>query len=220
MNNKTLYSAVFDGEYPFAGLFKKVTTVTRSVELSDPNSCLIIWGGGDISPTLYKHGVSPRTHTGAEPSNRDVVEWALAERAVAMGIPIIGICRGAQMMCAMSGGSLIQDVDGHTRDHDLKVIQTGEVMTTSSLHHQMMFPWNIEHKMIATAYPMRSNHYLTRPLGASEDLDLTDIPCEPEIVWFPQTKALAIQGHPEFCGIGSTFVQYCFDLASKYVYGE
>jgi GMP synthase-like glutamine amidotransferase len=217
MPKKLLYSAVFDGQYPFAPLFRDVVTVEDPDRMTAKDSVLIIWGGGDISPTLYGHGVSARTHGTDIPSNRDLIEWDLARTAVREGIPIIGICRGAQMMCAMSKGSLIQDITGHHQSHEIEVLKTNETMITSSLHHQMMFPWNIEHKMIAVSRPTRSNHYITRPKEAKEDVYVTDVPCEPEIIWFPQTKSLCIQGHPEFLGVQSRFVQFCFELVSTYV---
>lgn len=219
MKDKTLYSAIFDGEYPFGGLFKETTTITQPEEMKEKNSCLVIWGGGDISPSLYGHDVCRRTGASADPSTRDLIEFELAHQAMRMEIPIIGICRGAQLMCALSGGYLIQDVSGHTSAHEMEDIETKEIMTTSSLHHQMMFPWGTAHVVIARSSPARSNHYTARPKDAETDINIEAIPCEPEVVWFPKTKSLAIQGHPEFMGITSRYVQYCFDLVRKYVNG-
>lgn len=217
MHNKVLYSAVFDGDYPFGELFKAVTTITNPDHMTEKDSALILWGGGDISPSLYGHGVSKRTGAGAEPNNRDLIEWDLATRAVEMGVPVIGICRGAQLMCAMSGGYLIQDVTGHGGTHNMCVMGTNEIIATSSLHHQMMSPWGVDHKIIAFASPSRSNRYVIHPPHSAEDIILDDVPCEPEIVWFPKTKALAIQGHPEFMGVDSRYVKYCFELVNQYV---
>ena len=218
MLKKTLYSALFRGEYPFGNIFETVTTVINPDEMVEDNSVLIIWGGGDISPTLYNHGVSKLTGASEDPSGRDLYELDLARHAVDRGIPIIGICRGAQLMCAVSGGYLIQDVTGHTSAHDMTVIQTGEILKTSSLHHQMMYPWEIEHKMIAVSTQNRSRRYVTHPLESHEDILIEALPYdEPEIVWFPKTKSLAIQGHPEFMSMNDPFVNFCFDLVKKYV---
>lgn len=214
---KILYSAVFDGRYPFQELFDTITTVTEADQMVDEAAALVIWGGGDISPSLYGHDVSPHTGATADPSRRDLIEWELANKAVSMGMPVIGVCRGAQIMCALSGGHLIQDVTGHTNSHNMHVLGGDRVMVSSSLHHQMMFPWGVEHEIIAEAFPDRSKHYLTRPKNSQKDIEIEALPCEPEIVWFPKTKALAIQGHPEFMGVDTPYVQYCFELVKKYV---
>ena len=217
MRNKTLYSAIFDGEYPFGPLFKEVTTITSPSEMTEKDAVLILWGGGDISPSLYGHGVSRATGAGHDPSNRDMVEYGLANKAVELGIPVIGICRGAQLMCAVSGGYLIQDVTGHTRSHQMEDIETKEVMTTSSLHHQMMFPWGVAHQIIARALPAISEHYIAHPESSATDINIEAIPCEPEIIWFPKTKSLCIQGHPEFMGVTTRYVEYCFELVKKWL---
>ena len=216
MNRRLLYSAIFDGSYPFGDMFDVVTTITIPEEMKVTNSVLIIWGGGDISPMLYDAEKSKHTCTDDKPSKRDVIEWELAKEAVKHGIPVIGICRGAQLMCALSGGSLIQDISGHTASHMMDICSTGEKLLTSSLHHQMMFPWDIDYEMIAVAAPLMSRHYIVRPKDSKEDTYLVDVPCEPEIVWFPKTKALAIQGHPEFMTSQARFVEYCASLIKKY----
>ena len=216
MHHKILYSAIFDGGYPFASMFDKVTTVTLEEELVEKDSMLILWGGGDIHPSLYGHEVSPKSHVSWGLSTMDEIEWALANKAVSLGIPVIGICRGAQMMCALSGGSLIQDISGHTTSHNMKVLLDGEVIGISSLHHQMMYPWDTEHKMIAISDPNRSKSYIIRPKNSNSDIELKEIPCEPEIIWFPLTKSLAIQGHPEFYETESRYVKYCKELIRGY----
>jgi GMP synthase-like glutamine amidotransferase len=211
-NNKVLYSALFDGEYPFGDLFEKVTTVMLPEELVDEGGCLIIWGGGDISPSYYNHSVSRHTGATLVPDRRDTLEWDLANKAVSMGIPVIGICRGAQMMNAKSGGYLIQDVTGHTRQHEM-ITNKDEKMQTSSLHHQMMaFEPDQDVVMIAKSSPALSKHYIIE-----KEIDLEVPECEPEIVYFPQTKALCIQGHPEYMSLNSRFVRYCSELVKQYV---
>ncbi len=66
---------------------------------------IIIGGGDDISPSLYggQLGLSARL----DPA-RDAFERGLAEHALAEGIPVLGICRGAQMLNVALGGDLDQ----------------------------------------------------------------------------------------------------------------
>lgn len=67
---------------------------------------LIIGGGDDISPELY--GGEVRLTARIDPA-RDTLERRLAERALDDGIPVLGICRGAQMLNVALGGTLHQD---------------------------------------------------------------------------------------------------------------
>lgn len=67
---------------------------------------LIIGGGDDIGPELYggKLGVSARLDP-----KRDELERCLAEAALEQNIPVLGICRGSQMLNVALGGTLDQD---------------------------------------------------------------------------------------------------------------
>jgi putative glutamine amidotransferase len=67
---------------------------------------LIIGGGDDISPALY--GGELRAEARLDPA-RDALERHLAEEALASGIPVLGICRGAQMLNVALGGTLHAD---------------------------------------------------------------------------------------------------------------
>lgn len=209
-----VYAALYpnNGAIPIEG---EEEVVLSPNDLSTSDGVLIIWGGEDITPAFY--GERPGSRTGARetPSQRDSLEWALAKRAVEIGLPILGICRGAQMMCAMSGGKLVQHVSGHANGgHDL-ITDTGKTIRTNSLHHQMMFPWDVEHKLIAWSSKQRSSVYLgedDRPIERASTMP------EPEVVYFPTTGALAIQGHPEFIrDPKDPFVHYSMELIDGYL---
>lgn len=226
-----LYSALDNyGGYPFSELFDAVVPVYMPHDIFSENGCLILWGGEDISPSIYGQRPGTRTSAGKEISSRDQLELNLAGEAIKNGIPIIGVCRGAQMLCAMAGGHLVQHVDGHTRDHSIKT-DDGRTIKTTSLHHQMMFPWETDHKLIAWSAPPISKQYLGEAIDANqvkkgESLDSTVVfpdavdpeKREPEIVYFPGLKALCIQGHPEFIhNEKHEFVQYCLALTKQYL---
>ncbi|TDX33931.1 gamma-glutamyl-gamma-aminobutyrate hydrolase family protein [Rhodovulum visakhapatnamense] len=70
---------------------------------------LIIGGGDDISPDLY--GMQLVTSARLDPA-RDALERRLVEAAIARGKPVLGICRGAQMLNVALGGTLDQDAYG------------------------------------------------------------------------------------------------------------
>jgi putative glutamine amidotransferase len=65
-------------------------------------------GGGDIDPHAY--GASLHSETKIEDVRRDALEILLAQRAEKDKKPILGICRGHQVMAVAGGGSLIQHV--------------------------------------------------------------------------------------------------------------
>lgn len=183
---------------------------------------LIIWGGQDISPAIYKQKANVRTGAPDHLTERDKLEVALANRAMELGVPIVGICRGAQLMCALTGGSLVQHVDGHAgRDHVI-LTKDGKRIACPSLHHQMMHPWPLEEgkdfEKIAWMEEPRSKVYLGEPEegDGGEGRSLT-IPYEPEVLWFPATKSLCIQSHPEFISsVDHPFVQYTLKLVKEY----
>lgn len=188
----------------------------KAIENGCDIDALVIWGGEDISPSIYGDAVSRYTHAPAVPSRRDRIEMDACQAAIERGIPIIGVCRGAQLACALAGGRLIQHVNGHSGSHMMETSE-GPTVRTSSVHHQMMYPWDVDHQLLAWSEDNRSNVYI---IGNDEtDPEMVN-KCEPEVVWFPKIKALAIQGHPEFCNPDDPFVQYCLRLVDEYILGE
>jgi len=70
---------------------------------------IIFTGGPDIDPTFM--GEEPIPQLGATNRNRDIFEIALVRTAVAKNIPILGICRGAQIINVALGGTVYQDLN-------------------------------------------------------------------------------------------------------------
>jgi len=79
---------------------------------------LVLQGGADISPLAY--GEAPLKPEWAGDALRDRYEIALVRAFTAARKPVLGICRGAQLINVALGGSLHQDVPAHrTQDYDL-----------------------------------------------------------------------------------------------------
>ncbi|MEU3489387.1 gamma-glutamyl-gamma-aminobutyrate hydrolase family protein [Streptomyces massasporeus] len=72
---------------------------------------LVIAGGPDVEPVRYGAEREPRT--GPPAPERDAWELALIEAALAARVPLLGICRGMQLLNVALGGTLVQHIDGH-----------------------------------------------------------------------------------------------------------
>lgn len=202
MSELRLVSACYEDWYPFdgMGLFDKFFATNDADDLRD-GDVLVVWGGGDIPPEYYGKGRSSKSWASPTPSRRDQIEWALIQKAKEIGIPMIGVCRGAQMMCAAAGGYLVQHVSGHGGNHVVRT-HDGKEFITNSIHHQMMFPADAAHEDIAVMPEARSKEYW--------DVDnvMQNVDVEREYIFFNDIKAHAIQWHPEGMDLNSEANKY------------
>jgi GMP synthase-like glutamine amidotransferase len=153
---------------------------------------IIFTGGADVSPDLYWEASHPATMN--DPW-RDVHELGLMRLAIQKGIPILGICRGAQLATIVAGGTLIQHVNNHILPgtHPIHFKDGSPPIEMTSTHHQMMNPYPLpkeEYEILAASNKL-SKIYQT---GGERQFHM---PVEPEIIYYPLIKTLAIQGHPE-----------------------
>jgi putative glutamine amidotransferase len=75
---------------------------------------LVLQGGADVSPGTY--GESPRSPEWEGDRLRDVYEIELVHEFIEAGKPVLGICRGAQLINVAFGGTLHQDIPSHRTD--------------------------------------------------------------------------------------------------------
>jgi putative glutamine amidotransferase len=123
-------------------------------ELLERLDALILGGGADIDPEI--HGGEPHPETVGTNPDRDRFEIALARGALERGIPLLGVCRGMQVLNVACGGTLDQHIPehlGHDRhrptpgswaEHDVR-LEPGslaaeaagtELLSVKSHHHQ------------------------------------------------------------------------------------
>lgn len=78
-------------------------------QLLDMLDGLLLAGGSDVDPATYDAEPHPETR-GTRP-DRDRFELALARAALERGMPVLGICRGMQVLNVACGGTLVQHLD-------------------------------------------------------------------------------------------------------------
>jgi putative glutamine amidotransferase len=124
-----------------------------AADLLEPFHGLLLAGGGDVDPARYGAPAHPAQY-GTDP-DRDAVELALALAADRLGKPVLGICRGVQLLNVAFGGTLLQHLpeltgllrhraDGEQLRHPLRVLAGsrlagalgGEQVEGLSHHHQ------------------------------------------------------------------------------------
>ena len=129
---------------------------------------------------------------------------------------LLGICRGSQLLTTLSGGKLIQHVEGHCRDHSM-ILNNKIRYTITSSHHQMLYPFDLKEKdyeLVAYSEYFQSNTYLN---GNNEEIELSKDFLEPEIVYYKNTNALCIQGHPEWSHCEKRTSSMGLNLIDKYL---
>lgn len=175
--------------WPFKHIFDITKTKLKEADV------ILLTGGVDINPAFYGQKRGRWTQSG---ELRDAREKELYDYAYGAGKKFLGICRGAQFLCAMAGGKLAQHVAGHIGGNHRITTNKGEDYTMSTLHHQMMLPAGTDHDLIAWTEKL-SQVYLD-----GDDKPIPGIDVEPEIVYFKKIKGLGIQGHPEFLDAGKS----------------
>ncbi len=119
-------------------------------EILDRANGILLSGGGDIAPSLT--GDKPNDRKQGQISRaRDSFELELVKKAAERDMPILGICRGMQVIGAAFGSHIIQHMEGHMQTlpkdnvaHDITIdknsllyrITGKENMAVNSFHHQ------------------------------------------------------------------------------------
>jgi putative glutamine amidotransferase len=169
---------------------------------------VVFTGGEDVTPSFYKEEPHQTTCNNLR---RDMQEQQIFELALKRNIPMVGICRGSQFLCAMSGGKLVQNIRGHGGNHNVRTID-GRLISVTSTHHQMQLP-PVGATVIAWAEPSLSNIYE----GITPHKDIMLPEREYDCVYYPQTRALGMQYHPEYMSENSEGFLYCQELVEEYI---
>lgn len=210
---KTFYSHL---DYPGRGTVSHLFSYYYKLkEVDEPNDAdIIIWNGGeDIGTTIY-HEQPVYRGIPFQRSPRDIDEIALFDEYKNNPSKfLLGICRGAQLLNCLNGGSLYQDVDGHQQSHEMLDLNSGEVINVTSTHHQQMIPAEGGAALlgVSSCSTYKDREYGIQHFSTTKDLKHG---LDAEIVWYPASRSLCIQGHPEYVP-NSRFAKYTLDLINQ-----
>jgi putative glutamine amidotransferase len=106
----------------------------------DRCSGLVLTGGVDVHPSYY--GKAEEENRCESDLSRDILEFALIEKALAMKLPVLAICRGEQILNVSQGGDLIVDISAdhgnsiiHSSDTDQLAYHSIDINASSSLYN-------------------------------------------------------------------------------------
>jgi len=186
--------------------------------------CLVFTGGEDVSPALYGEERIPKVPSTND--DRDKRELAAYRYALTNGIPMVGICRGAQFLNVMNGGKLIQHVNGHGVDHRIRIPASSRFemheFNVTSTHHQMMVPaLKRHHQMLGYSedvatymegipfveYAAMSEQYSSGKMKAKEI----------EVLWYETSGSLCVQYHPERMNKAESGYKYFQHLLERFI---
>lgn len=152
---------------------------------------VVLAGGSDLDPQLYGEEPHPET-TGLRPE-RDAAELPLLRSALDRDLPVLGVCRGMQLMSVLAGGSLVQhlpEVVGHERHRPAPGVY--------GLHDVRLEPGSRAHSILGDTVTVPSYHH--QGLASAGSLSVTGWADDdtPEVVEDPERRfALGVLWHPE-----------------------
>jgi gamma-glutamyl-gamma-aminobutyrate hydrolase PuuD len=197
---------------PEAGpAFNKLFARAKCFKADAPDDAdLVVFTGSghDIDPQLY--GQMKHESVSLDPA-LDKANLTLFNFCANRGIPMFGVCGGAQLLHVANGGALYQDVDGHNAAHTMWDAPGKQFIDRiSSVHHQMCMP-NEEGGMEIIGFSHNSRDRWTNNKevehGTHRDI---------EAFFYRDTCCLGVQGHPEYSGYNK-YTVWCLEQIDHYL---
>jgi len=162
-------------------------------ELLQRLDAVLFAGGEDVDPSNY--GESPAPQLGATDRHRDAFELALVRGALAEDIPLLGICRGQQLLNVALGGTLVQHLDGHSQDEH-RAERTHPVTFVDGTRQAAL----LGDRGAGTTAVNSFHHQVVDRLGDGVVAAAHDAAGSIEAIDVPDARAMAVQWHPEAFG--------------------
>lgn len=160
---------------------------------------IIITGGGDIDPSRYDQ-IAHET-TGGIDHERDQLEIAIVKAAIAREMPLLGICRGLQVLNVALAGSLHQDIDTLIPDAAEHRQQNQQIFHEEPTQTVTLAPGEHPLTEMANHNTMHVNtfhHQSINRLGEGLQAIAHGTDGVIESVYYPQAPfCMAVQWHPE-----------------------
>jgi gamma-glutamyl-gamma-aminobutyrate hydrolase PuuD len=174
---------------------------------------VVFTGGADINPKLYEQDPIPGTYFN---DDRDKLDLEAYNRTTEDQV-LVGICRGAQFLNVMKGGTLWQDVDNHRHSHSITDRMTGSSIWATSTHHQAMIPNLVNCRVVATAHESRKKKnqrrewsQITPGIQFNGLVKLDGDRCDYEVIEY-DNRVLCFQPHPEINSASQALRQFFFN---------
>lgn len=174
----------------------------------DKADIVVFTGGADVDPALYGE---TRHSSVAIDVARDAADMDLYLKCLDEGIPMFGVCRGAQFLHVMNGGKLYQDVDGHYGDHKIHdMVNKGIIEPVSSVHHQQCIAnYTGGMKMLAASHLSKKRWRNANTYDEGNKVEV-------EAFFYRETLCLGVQGHPEYRGY-EDYTKWCLDMIYQFI---
>jgi putative glutamine amidotransferase len=147
---------------------------------------LLLTGGADIEPARY--GDVPDGAGHYEPE-RDATELAIFDEALAADLPVLGICRGLQVVNVAAGGSLNQDVPSHSCSYDEPDVDAHRVSFEQHSRLSLLYGGSTQVNSLHHQTVDRLGEGLVVTGRADDDVV--------EAIELPGRDVIAVQWHPE-----------------------
>jgi putative glutamine amidotransferase len=171
---------------------------------------LILAGGEDIDPRRY--GAKPTRLTGPHDPYRDAFEFAAAEVALAAGVPILGVCRGHQLLNVVCGGTLFEDIHG-MEELDTHFPRFPAPTRTQTVHLE---PGSLAHAVLGDQVDVNSfHHQAVEKLGEGVAVTGRTSDGVVEALEIPGRDVLGVQWHPELYRAPDPVFGWIVDAATR-----
>lgn len=178
------------------------TSVEDGITLLQECDGLYLMGGDDIDAQLY--GEDNHKKNVVVIPERDRLEFALTQHALEHNIPLLGICRGCQMMAVASGGKLIQHIPDlpDTAAHSTGTFVRYHEWVSSTEHSVSILPESKTAQLLSPSTSLTLNsahHQSVQTLEAPLQIAATTSDGIIEIIEHTDSEVFAfgIQSHPE-----------------------